>query len=85
MWVRNTFACTCRRTGQHVQWVSRLGACSKHSKARDANTAACPPHADIQFEEKKVRKSITDAAKRSDITTCKVRCVQLSPAEPAQL
>lgn len=31
----------------------------------------CMP-VDIQFEEKKVRKSIADAAKRSDITTCKV-------------
>jgi hypothetical protein len=30
--------------------------------------------ADIQFEEKKVRKSITEAAKRSDIATCKVCC-----------
>ncbi|KAI8464989.1 MAG: Snf7-domain-containing protein [Monoraphidium minutum] len=27
---------------------------------------------DIQFEEKKVRKSITEAAKREDIATCKV-------------
>ncbi|KAI8474164.1 MAG: Snf7-domain-containing protein [Monoraphidium minutum] len=27
---------------------------------------------DIQFEEKKVRKAITDAAKRNDLATCKV-------------
>ena len=34
-----------------------------------------PPHffpADIQFEEKKVRKSITEAAKRGDMGTCRV-------------
>jgi hypothetical protein len=29
--------------------------------------------ADIQFEEKKVHKTIKDAAKRNDMATCKVR------------
>jgi charged multivesicular body protein 3 len=33
---------------------------------------ARPRAADIQFEEKKVRKSITEAAKRGDLATCKV-------------
>jgi hypothetical protein len=35
-------------------------------------------HADIQFEEKKVKKSIKDAAKRGDMKTAKVRG-RLSP------
>ena len=41
-------------------------------------TRALPLATDIQFEEKKVRKAITDAAKRNDMATCKVRLAQVA-------
>lgn len=47
-----------------------LRRAASHTHAACATCAAAP--ADIQFEEKKVRKSITEAAKRGDISTCKV-------------
>lgn len=42
------------------------------SKLRAEQRAIDRQIRDIQFEEKKVRKSITEAAKRNDLNTCKV-------------